>query len=197
VKNDAFVKSHKAVLLSLFALVLMLTTACGGSRAEPPPPLPPPVPVTIETLEQHVGERVVVEGYLVAYSSISCESIKGRCWLWLTATPKGEDGPTYRAPEVGVGIYDRNPDSMYANTIRRIPVQWKPEDILVMGNNWEEIHLNDRVRVTGWVEKTEIGRVVITGPNPCADVPGGTERLEAIESHQCPETGFIIELLEK
>jgi hypothetical protein len=180
----------------ILALAPVLLTACAGAKVEPTP-LTAPIPATIETVAQHAGERVVIEGYLVAHSSIVCDD--SRCSLWLTATPVGRDGSTYQVPELFavVRIYEMWHGHRYPNTLVDIPIQWEPEDILVMGNNREDIHLNDRIRVIGWVEVTDSGRAVITGPNPCDDVPGGPDRLAAFESYQCPETGFTIELLEE
>ncbi len=193
-RNSFTIGLKAPLVLAVLALMLALITACGASQGEQP--LPSPVVGALTTAGQHDGERVVVEGYLVTDATISC-GLDSICWLWLAAAPEGEDGVTYSQPDefILIGIYQKD-GSPYPNTLTRIPMPWKPEDILVMADDMREVHLNDRVRVTGWVEVDEDGYVRVTGPSPCEGV-SGEDRLRLFEIHQCPETGFTIELLDE
>jgi hypothetical protein len=174
--------------------VAALVTSCGGEAAITT--FPSPVETTFERLAEHDGERVVVEGYLATDSSIGCpESI---CWLWLTPEPVSDDGAMYGTPDDYVNLLiPEDWNDPYPNTIRDVPMVWSPEQVVVTSDDMTEVHLNDRIRVTGWVEVDEQGHTSLAGTGrPCGNTPGGQETLDLLESFGCPDTGFVIVLPE-
>jgi hypothetical protein len=133
----------KGELAVLFLLVGI--AAIGGAISSVREPIQAPVPVTFETIADHQGEKVVIEGVIDLGSSVNCSNTT--CSLPLQPEDRHDTGDLI----VILWVVETTESEASPNCFA-LPDVYDPKEFRIYTDDGQTLALEDPIRVTGEVD---------------------------------------------
>jgi hypothetical protein len=127
--------------------VLLGIAAIGGAISSGSEAIQPPVPVTFETIADHQGEKVVIEGVIDLGSSVNCSNTT--CSLPLQPEDRHDTGDLI----VILWVVETTESEARPNCFV-LPDVYDPEELRIYTDDGQTLALEDPIRVTGVVDHT-------------------------------------------